>query len=282
MSPCCPDEKHYLPVARLVDDESGHDEFHNHRVSFREELGADAERGIVARDDDDDDTPIDITNQLETTVLGRSRAKCVLALLASCAVVLAAGKGLALHCGRRHQFRGSSAVSSSLAAPASNDSTETPTSTVISPARAYDVWTKPFPCFPFDRSYNEGLFYAKVPKTASSTLSGIGLRIAHRKGRELNISQQQREQQQTKHHSEHWKSHHESLCNVEVKHGDVAEEFHYGLRNRERSFLWSFVRDPTEHALSHYYYTYVSRSAHEVKEDSFKKVSNANKYMDTS
>mmetsp|Transcript_26010 Transcript_26010/g.57813 ORF Transcript_26010/g.57813 Transcript_26010/m.57813 type:complete len:452 (+) Transcript_26010:163-1518(+) len=253
MAPSSPDR--HKRYSRL---DSSPDEFPDHKVSFGAEV-RDAEQGIA-------DPQEDLVGTKEDAPAYRpGPIRCALALILCSVAVLGTLKGIAIHCSRRHDSDSSSGTANAIKA-------ETPVHVAINASRAYDVWDKPFPCYPFDRSYYEGMFYAKVPKTASSTLSGIGLRIAHRKGRELNIADQQQQPppQKSKKKKKHSHSKHDALCNVEVKHGDVADEFHYGLRNRERSFLWSFVRDPTQHALSHYYYTYISRSGHKIKEDSFK------------
>lgn len=259
MAPSSPDR--HKRYSRL--DSSPADDFRDHEVSFGAEE-SDAEQGII-------EDPQDLVGTKEDApAYTRQRPiRCALALILSSVAVMGTLKGIAMHCSRRHDSDSSSRAANAVKA-------EVPIA--INASRPYDVWDKPFPCYPYDRKYYyEGMFYAKVPKTASSTLSGIGLRIAHRKGRELNIADQQQQSEKKKKHTH---SKHDALCNVEVKHGDVAEEFHYGLRNRERSFLWSFVRDPTQHALSHYYYTYISRSGHKVKEESFKSVSTNGRLCD--
>jgi hypothetical protein len=77
----------------------------------------------------------------------------------------------------------------------------------------------------------EGLYYVKVPKTASSTVAGVIDRIAHNNGD----------------------------CNFYDKHLNQGAGHYYGNRNRKRSFLLASVRDPASRAISRVFFHQVSR-----------------------
>lgn len=83
----------------------------------------------------------------------------------------------------------------------------------------------------FDESSPSGLLFVKVPKTASSTISGLVERIARKYGK-------------------HGK------CLVKDEHKD---RYLFHGRDKEKSFMCGSIRDPTSRALSRVFFTNVSR-----------------------
>lgn len=88
--------------------------------------------------------------------------------------------------------------------------------------------------------YVSGILYNKMPKAASSTLSGIVLRIAH------NVAKRFKRADPCTSFQHH-------ITNE----GEVKSLFHG--RDFAKSFLFSSVRDPAAQALSHIYFRHVSR-----------------------
>lgn len=98
------------------------------------------------------------------------------------------------------------------------------------------------------RAKNEdtpGMIYVKVPKTGSSTLVGINIRIAQRVGQRISPQAYQ-----------WWPFHKNSpaTCSYTFRHGRTEL-----LHRQEPYLLWSFVRDPAARALSEFYHFEVSR-----------------------
>lgn len=106
------------------------------------------------------------------------------------------------------------------------------------PQRNFDTtWSKthPFPCFPKSRlgkTRGMGQMYIKLPKVASSTLAGIALRI---KNRHVTNS---------------------TICPTLYDHKPRSA---YPPRDKNNSFLWSFVRHPTKRAISDFSFAQVSQ-----------------------
>jgi hypothetical protein len=100
-----------------------------------------------------------------------------------------------------------------------------------------------FPCFPNKSSYEEnvGLFYIKVFKTASSTVSHIIKKISRKRGG----------------------------C---VEHSSHAAAHTYNLQNRtkDQSFLFTFIREPTKRAVSNFFYFQVTQKKVDINVDNFK------------
>lgn len=87
----------------------------------------------------------------------------------------------------------------------------------------------------------KGFFYVKVPKTASSTLAGINVRIAIRQGMRF-----------YKHRK------HNNVCSHRENHV-IEPKRYYGNVNRNFSFLWGSIRDPASRALSRIFYWHISQ-----------------------
>lgn len=85
-----------------------------------------------------------------------------------------------------------------------------------------------------------GLLYNKVPKTASSTITGIIYRLAHRLSHKRQL-QKNMFLNQTCH------------CEADHKPGYIVGRV-YGQRDRNASFLVASIRDPTQRAVSRYFH----------------------------
>ncbi|GFH46312.1 hypothetical protein CTEN210_02786 [Chaetoceros tenuissimus] len=85
-----------------------------------------------------------------------------------------------------------------------------------------------------------GLLYNKVPKTASSTITGIIYRLAHRLSKKRHL-QKTMFLNQTCH------------CEADHKPGYIVGRV-YGQRDRNASFLVASIRDPTQRAVSRYFH----------------------------
>jgi hypothetical protein len=85
----------------------------------------------------------------------------------------------------------------------------------------------------------KGLFYVKIPKTASSTIAGVVDRIAHNNGG----------------------------CNFYDKHLRKGAWHYYGNLDRKRSFLLASVRDPSSRAISRIFFHQVSRQGQDPTDE---------------
>lgn len=103
--------------------------------------------------------------------------------------------------------------------------------------KSFDSWDRnslPFPCVPENRPNTEGIFYIKVPKTASSTLARITTRFAARESRRQGFDDG-------------------VFCKTfdPMKHAS-ASTLQVADRDKSKSFLWSVIRHPNNRAISHY------------------------------
>lgn len=109
------------------------------------------------------------------------------------------------------------------------------------PARVFTPWQYDFPCYADTNNKNKkgknlkGLIFVKSRKCASTTLAGISLRIAY------------------KHSTEKGKH-----CALTYHHMR-ARETKVSQREKDKAFLWTFVRDPTSQFLSQFFHFQVSR-----------------------
>jgi len=109
------------------------------------------------------------------------------------------------------------------------------------PSRAFDVWKRKdvqFPCLhPLKSNENEGIFYIKIPKTASSTLAHITERIANRESKRQNFF--------GKDGFNRCKTYlpmvHQKAVDLDIKN-----------RNKLHSFTFSMVRKPSDRLISHF------------------------------
>jgi len=110
-----------------------------------------------------------------------------------------------------------------------------------------------FPCpleMPNDtESQLDGLLYVKLWKTGSSTLAGINLRIANNSPKYMGM----RDTDVCRHQNHHlWET-----------------KLDKCMRDKSRSFLWSFVRHPTKRAISSFFFFQVSRRNCEPTDENF-------------
>jgi len=124
-------------------------------------------------------------------------------------------------------------------------------------ARAYESWPKgrPFPCFPADGNLSRpkgylmlttpvadgcGLFFHRPLKTGSTTVAGTVMRIAHR-----NAHLMQGENKTL-------------ACKHRANHGAAFKVLKFHNRVKQKSFLFSIIRDPTKRAISQFFHFSVS------------------------
>jgi hypothetical protein len=117
-------------------------------------------------------------------------------------------------------------------------------------SRVFPVWNRSTTayswCHPFEKK-NSGILFVKIPKCASTTGTGVALRIADTLGRRLLGNN--------------------SHCFARSHHGSAEKtEQKYLSRKADRSVLWSILRHPARRALSHYFFFVASRQSTDVTE----------------
>lgn len=128
--------------------------------------------------------------------------------------------------------------------------------------RAFEEWKYgKVPCFPPDDKWylpathripaREGFFLLKEMKTGGSTAAGIHLRIARNEARRQFPSDLKYR-----------------FCKTRNDHA-IASRQDYAHRNREKSFLWTVIRDPTTRATSQFFHFQVSRNKVEPTDRNF-------------
>lgn len=144
--------------------------------------------------------------------------------------------------------------------PYPNNSSINSSDDYIGPETTYRAWASnsSFPCFEAEDNWRtihtqrmptrEGLLYTREMKTGSSTLAGVFLRLAHRKGKTLNPSG--------------------GLCKIRIDHSP-AQKMEYGSRDKSKSFLISMLRDPTKRSISAYFHFRVSEQKEVPIDDNF-------------
>lgn len=135
----------------------------------------------------------------------------------------------------------------------------------IIPQRAFQKWEHTFPCFIGDEDFVNpngageklrGLIYIKVPKTASSTLAGINLRIA------IENTPNKTASLTNKGEGFYRVRCAETHRHVRARLLDVSN------RNKKYTFLWTFVRSPTSQFLSQFFHFSVSRKGRSPNHES--------------
>ena len=129
-----------------------------------------------------------------------------------------------------------------------------------------------FPCHPGESNWGakstqniptaKGLLYTKPIKSASSTLSGVAIQIARNMAQRLSSSSNNNNFIATK------------QCLVRFNHDQSrtsAHTFQYANRSRTESYLWTFIREPTERSISHFFFRRVSREKVEPHDGEFRK-----------
>lgn len=117
------------------------------------------------------------------------------------------------------------------------------------PQRTFHKYPHSFPCADWEGAHsrsptNEGFIYMKEMKTASSTLAGVTLRIAR------NVAKRNGRFNQTTF----------PMCRARFFHMRARK---FQQRNRDKSFLWSVLREPNDRMLSKFFHFAVTR--HNVK-----------------
>ena len=124
-------------------------------------------------------------------------------------------------------------------------------------ARAYESWPKdrPFPCFLAEKFPEKpngytmlvtpvqdgaGLLFHRPHKTGSTTVAGMVMRIARRKAHLVQDAPLT------------------PACRHRANHGTAHTDFLYQKRDKEKSFLFSIIRDPTKRAISQFFHFGVS------------------------
>lgn len=95
-----------------------------------------------------------------------------------------------------------------------------------------------------------GFFYLKEMKVGGSTAAGVHLRIARMEAIRQGLA------------PEH------PTCRVRNSH-TRAGALKYGMRDKERSFIWTLLRDPTTRAISQFFHFEVSRNKVEPTDKAF-------------
>ena len=126
------------------------------------------------------------------------------------------------------------------------------------PPRVYQVRNSSFPCFaPSFNQTSRGFFFAKIPRTGSTTIAGVHRRIAA--GVHRRIANKKSVDPR-------------SSCHALLGHRSPRLTFDYGNRDVKNSFLWTFLRNPADREVSFYFYN-VSKLGWEATEENFQEVS---------
>jgi hypothetical protein len=112
----------------------------------------------------------------------------------------------------------------------------------------------------------KGLFLNKVPKTASTVLTAVNIRIARRLGARINIALEKEEgassslssSSKKQHNNNNVCAHYDTHC-----HGNAPSFF--GDRSPTRSFLWGSLRDPASRAMSRIFFERFSKHNKDAK-----------------
>jgi len=141
--------------------------------------------------------------------------------------------------------------------------TEIENLSVRKPYRKYIPWkeenSNPLPCiidlekdpswYPLNdvetrQPSNDGLLFVKIEKAASTTLGSVAARIAHSLAHrvDLNVTRPRDGLQVQK------------VCKSRISHMWWKRTKTYSTRDKDRSFLWSFLKDPTKRILSYYFF----------------------------
>jgi hypothetical protein len=123
------------------------------------------------------------------------------------------------------------------------------------PSRVFPVWnfSNPFPCYESDKKKllmstepaSEGLLFQRPEKTGTTTMVGIVMRLAHNRAAAMTPEEKKR---QNITRPINFK-----VCKHRAMHG-TAVSYKYYQRNRQKSFLFSLIRDPTAKAISRFFH----------------------------
>jgi hypothetical protein len=122
-------------------------------------------------------------------------------------------------------------------------------------ARPFEAWRRPLPCFPSKHKAiashptNKGFFFMKLMKTGGSTAAGIHVRMVRNIARRLLHNK-------------------DSYCQ-----GQWDHDWAYTMlknRNRDQSFTWTLLRDPTARVVSQFFHFEVTRNGTVPTDDNIK------------
>ena len=124
------------------------------------------------------------------------------------------------------------------------------------PYQIFEKWNYSFPCYPRNKYVGygktlKGLIYVKIPKTASSTMSGVALRIGHRHFKNESAVPKM------------------TFCGTAWCH-TKARQHQILKRDETTSFLWTILREPTNRVLSSFYF-HNRRKSNDYSYSKFKK-----------
>jgi len=120
--------------------------------------------------------------------------------------------------------------------------TSTKEATIAINIAAFETWDReklPFPCVSATAPSTEGIFYIKIPKTASSTLAGITQRLSMRE------ASRRRRRQDIEENVTYCKTY-EPFIHAS------AMDYQILKRDKSKSFVWTVIRHPANRAVSHY------------------------------
>ncbi len=152
------------------------------------------------------------------------------------------------------------------------------------PTRAFPNWTRPFPCLPTQgglmsmKPSKYGLLFLRPYKAGSTTISGIVMRLAHRRAQRHMFDQKVRLQHPVSPRktlfpaslpSDETSSSPKLFCDHRTNHGS-AVSYQYALRDKGRSFLLSIIRNPTRRAISYFFYFGVTADGKEPTDANFR------------
>jgi hypothetical protein len=131
-------------------------------------------------------------------------------------------------------------------------------------ARVFPRWPYEFPCFPAEQDWytverqrtptDRGFLYFKARKAGSSTLAGVALRIAQK--------QAERRQPPPPPQGQHIISIDTNASHCHTRYGHPpAHRLKYAVRDRQKSFLWTILREPTHRDVSEFFHFGVSRGS---------------------
>ena len=141
------------------------------------------------------------------------------------------------------------------------------------PQTTWTPWIHEFPCFPPDPKWwtvsvqrtpaNTGLLFVREMKTGSSTLAGVLLRIAFRKGKQQLMGMSSSVDTSNNNNDG-------VPCRMRIDHSS-AHKMEYATRKKGKSYLISLLRDPTKRAISHYFHFIVSEQKQDPTDENFQR-----------
>jgi hypothetical protein len=114
----------------------------------------------------------------------------------------------------------------------------------------------------------EGLFLNKVPKTASTVMTTVNIRISRRLGARIIALESTRSNNNKESPSEKAKNN-SNFCARYDEHCGGRAPAYFGDRNLDHSFLWGSLRDPASRAMSRIFFDFskIEKDAREAGEE---------------